>query len=412
MRRTLHYNYPLFDASDKPSWLTDWNETVTKIDEKLFQIATASGDTSTLQQEIDALRDKLDAVIASIAPTFDASQTYHTNDMVYHNDELYLFTADYVADSGWDSAQVTQKNLAEVLSGLLNSGSPEAPIEGNYTFSEFVSRFCNYVGSTPSSIFDGTDYQDYLPMDGCYVLNPDKAGSLIEYKYYPASHIDDTTTPATVVEDSKRLECLADLILTNQTTLADNVESDDLLLIVSDPYIYLPNIIGTKMTDMPQPTLTAREFSGAEFALTFSNPIYDSTGDTYYGTTCNNKKKILTRKYNTYCGIFENHGDEKQSISVNKDWQDQSKYYASGLFVAGDLSLKYMFENGNPLAIELFPSCGYDSMVLENYDGTVEAPYQMDNWTHSDGSATEKKITRTFLIYKVKAEYKDLFVTH
>ena len=125
MRRTLHFNYPLFDASDKPSWLTDWNETVTKIDEKLFQIATASGETSTLQQEIDALRDKLDAVIASIAPTFDASATYHTNDMVYHSDKLYIFIADYVADSGWESATVTEKSVASVLFDLLSVPEPE-----------------------------------------------------------------------------------------------------------------------------------------------------------------------------------------------------------------------------------------------------------------------------------------------
>ena len=35
MNRTTHYGLPLFEATDKPSILVDWNETMAELDKKL-----------------------------------------------------------------------------------------------------------------------------------------------------------------------------------------------------------------------------------------------------------------------------------------------------------------------------------------------------------------------------------------
>ena len=113
MNRTLHYGLPLFEATDKPSILVDWNETMAELDNALFTIATG-GDTSVvdaitaLQQAVasinsqitiinQTLGDTLDVTFMNnIAPQFEATGVeYNPKDMVFHNGNLYICFAQY-----------------------------------------------------------------------------------------------------------------------------------------------------------------------------------------------------------------------------------------------------------------------------------------------------------------------------
>ena len=113
MNRTAHYGLPLFEATDKPSILVDWNETMAELDNALFTIATG-GDTSVvdaitaLQQAVasinsqitiinQTLGDTLDVTFMNnIAPQFEATGVeYNPRDMVFHNSNLYICFTQY-----------------------------------------------------------------------------------------------------------------------------------------------------------------------------------------------------------------------------------------------------------------------------------------------------------------------------
>ena len=79
---TRYFNLPLFIASDKPSWLVDWNGAMGQIDSILEDIATASegavADVQTIQTQIDALNaiiPNLEATVQTAVEDVAAMQT-------------------------------------------------------------------------------------------------------------------------------------------------------------------------------------------------------------------------------------------------------------------------------------------------------------------------------------------------
>ena len=64
MATTSHYGFTLFEGSDRPTWLTDWNNTITAIDNALYRIATGGGDLPDLTEvvaRLQALEGRVDS---------------------------------------------------------------------------------------------------------------------------------------------------------------------------------------------------------------------------------------------------------------------------------------------------------------------------------------------------------------
>ena len=64
MANTTHYNLKLFESTDHPTWLTDWNDTITNIDNALYRIATGGGDLPDLTEvvaRLQALEGRVDS---------------------------------------------------------------------------------------------------------------------------------------------------------------------------------------------------------------------------------------------------------------------------------------------------------------------------------------------------------------
>lgn len=62
--QTQHYGFKLFEAAEKPTWLNDWNTTMTKIDTTIARITGGGGDTpdlSELTQRVQALEGRVDS---------------------------------------------------------------------------------------------------------------------------------------------------------------------------------------------------------------------------------------------------------------------------------------------------------------------------------------------------------------
>ena len=59
---TTHYGFKLFESTDKPTWLENWNQTMTDIDQALYNISTGGGDLPDLTevvQRIQALEGRM-----------------------------------------------------------------------------------------------------------------------------------------------------------------------------------------------------------------------------------------------------------------------------------------------------------------------------------------------------------------
>lgn len=111
---TRYFHLPLFIASDKPSWLVDWNGAMGDIDNILQEIATASegavADVATIQSQIDALNatiPNLESLVETAVSDVAAMQT--TVDS--HETRMDAIEADLI----------TQNNLIKTLSDAVTT---------------------------------------------------------------------------------------------------------------------------------------------------------------------------------------------------------------------------------------------------------------------------------------------------
>ena len=61
---TSHYQLTLFESDDKPTWLEDWNHTMTQLDEILYRISSGGGDLPDLSEvvaRLQALEGRVDS---------------------------------------------------------------------------------------------------------------------------------------------------------------------------------------------------------------------------------------------------------------------------------------------------------------------------------------------------------------
>lgn len=107
--QTQYFNLPLFIATDKPSWLVDWNGAMNEIDSILNDIATASegavADVATIQTQVNTLSTtvtSLNTIVETAVEDVAAMQT--TVDS--HDTRMDTIEADLI----------TQNNLIKALS--------------------------------------------------------------------------------------------------------------------------------------------------------------------------------------------------------------------------------------------------------------------------------------------------------
>ncbi|HQQ21620.1 MAG TPA: hypothetical protein PK471_06890, partial [Bacteroidales bacterium] len=66
--------------------------------------------------DVDAIMDRIDAIAADIADEFDATQAYAIDDVVVHEDTLYIFTAAHTANDPWNPSEVTAVTIESLIS--------------------------------------------------------------------------------------------------------------------------------------------------------------------------------------------------------------------------------------------------------------------------------------------------------
>lgn len=146
---TRYFNLPLFIATDKPSWLVDWNGAMGQIDSILEDISVASegavADVQTIQTQINALSSTVTSLeatvqtavedVASMQTTVDSHETRIDaveQDLITQNN-LIKTLSDTVL-----TMQTTLATLQSVVEGLGNTVNNLAngiiPAFGDLTF--------------------------------------------------------------------------------------------------------------------------------------------------------------------------------------------------------------------------------------------------------------------------------------
>lgn len=71
MASTLHYKFPLMESNSKPSWLTDWNSTVSKIDSKLYELAVTNPDSEEFLERITDIEEDIQTLSTTVEQNTD-----------------------------------------------------------------------------------------------------------------------------------------------------------------------------------------------------------------------------------------------------------------------------------------------------------------------------------------------------
>lgn len=109
---TTNYSLPQFVTSDKPAWLTDVNNAYTAIDTGMHNAQTKANtaDTNASQALLDAsaaatAASAADAkgagAVASLADTFQTTETYEVGELVIYNSLLYVCSTAVTDPGSW-----------------------------------------------------------------------------------------------------------------------------------------------------------------------------------------------------------------------------------------------------------------------------------------------------------------------
>jgi len=71
MASTLHYNFPLMESNSKPSWLTDWNSTVSKLDSKLYELAVTNPNSEEFLERITDIEEDIQTLSTTVEQNTD-----------------------------------------------------------------------------------------------------------------------------------------------------------------------------------------------------------------------------------------------------------------------------------------------------------------------------------------------------
>ena len=148
MRKTKHYKLPLFDSSDQPKWLVDWNEAMAKIDIAIHVATTGDPDVpdiSELYGMIQELQTLTNHIVNNLYAEYDNTRAYAKNDFCTHNGELYIctektFVGDIFNPANWNSTNITTKltECIKTFEKLLSTMGCIFDEDTNYSVNDFV----------------------------------------------------------------------------------------------------------------------------------------------------------------------------------------------------------------------------------------------------------------------------------
>lgn len=131
---TMNYKLPVFLANDIPSWLTDWNGSMRKIDELIFNANSNINDLATkntqVENTVNGLNDRVSAVenelnpsgtgVAKDVATLQTTVDNHTKQLT----ELDTVTTNLTTLCGDTTLQTTNKTLTGAVNELFEKITP------------------------------------------------------------------------------------------------------------------------------------------------------------------------------------------------------------------------------------------------------------------------------------------------
>lgn len=131
---TMNYKLPVFLANDIPSWLTDWNGSMRKIDELIFNANSNISDLATkdtqIENTVNGLNSRVSAVendlnpngtgIAKDVSTLDTKVDNHTKQLK----ELDTVTTNLTTLCGDSTLQTNNKTLTGAVNELFETITP------------------------------------------------------------------------------------------------------------------------------------------------------------------------------------------------------------------------------------------------------------------------------------------------
>lgn len=127
---TTYYGLPQFVTTDKPAWLTDVNTAFAAVDTGIHNAKAAAdaaqsdatqalSDASSAGTTATAADSKGSGAVASIAATFDPTETYAVGDLVMYNNLLYKCHIAVIVPGSWTgSINWSRTTMQEVTADI------------------------------------------------------------------------------------------------------------------------------------------------------------------------------------------------------------------------------------------------------------------------------------------------------
>jgi len=136
MRRTLHYNLPLFEGEDIPSVIVDWNSTVALLDAKLYELSIGNAGEEIVA-EIEGIKERLNSLEISIT------------DLQYEVFDINAYLSEVTTALGNIERAVNSK-----LDRLDENSFPVAPVDDEQTGLTITIPYIPKTGNTPPPALD------------------------------------------------------------------------------------------------------------------------------------------------------------------------------------------------------------------------------------------------------------------
>lgn len=138
---TMNYKLPVFLANDIPSWLTDWNGSMRKIDELIFNANSEIGDLKTkdtqVENTVNGINERLTTVendldptgtgVAKDVATLQTKVNNHTEQLT----ELDTVTTNLTTLCGNTTLQTSNKTLTGAVNELNTDNTSLSTLCGN-----------------------------------------------------------------------------------------------------------------------------------------------------------------------------------------------------------------------------------------------------------------------------------------
>lgn len=157
---TTNYSLPQFVTSDKPAWLTDINNAYTAIDTGMHNAQTKANtaDTNASQALLDAASASSAAsaadakgagAIASLADTFQTTDTYAVGDLVIYNSLLYVCSTAVTDPGAWTGS--TNWTRITVESFVNGKTAEDIPLDSSVSAPSTATAISDKISKTADS---------------------------------------------------------------------------------------------------------------------------------------------------------------------------------------------------------------------------------------------------------------------